>query len=339
MPAPALPPGLIDAWHEVLDEAVAYRELCPWDSIAPDAVLGVVDAVTGETDWCTVMGHGEELFGTAIYPGDAGYASLRGLESIDQLDAPVAQRAVTVTFESAATLMPRCKRLLKQVGRSFRGAHAWPEVLVHEPGLVPVPPSSLPQLHRIANALRGLAALVPVCADDHTGGACAHPDRAWVIEPPFEVEQRRQRQLPPAEQAPAAPPPCNQLEVARLRAASKALHEPWFVDWFPGPIVDGPEARGRPFYTTHLMVVHPESGAILGVDVGRLEGVPADLQALVLDCAGRLGVPAGILVRRQELAVALAPMAAALGVPLRMEPRLVGVTHAVHDSFMQFMVR
>ncbi|MEO6594990.1 MAG: hypothetical protein ABIP94_09590 [Planctomycetota bacterium] len=335
----ALDPALAAAWHHVLDVAVGVLELEPWGHIAPDAVLGVHDPVSREVDWCTVMGHAGEVFGIAMYQGDEGYATLHRLEqdAVDELDVQIAQRAVTLTFESAATTTPASKTVLKRLGRKFRGARAWPELLVHEPGLFPIPPWNETQLERIANALCGVAAFVPWAFDDGDGGVCPVPGRAWVTAPPFADGDRRQEVLPAVIEVPVATLPFDQVEVARLRSNSASSSEHWFLDWFCGPsVIDGSEAAGRPFFSTHLMALDLGSGMLLGADVGRLATVAADLLAIVLRLCARQGVPAAIVVRRRELLVALQPLASALGVSLRHEPGLIEVSRNLLSSFLVF---
>lgn len=340
-PPPPLPPGLASVWPHVLEIATGIRDLRPWDYFAPDAIVGVRNAATGETDWCTVMGQNGEVYGISMYPGDAGYESLHRIlhNEVDEFDLEIAQRCTTLFFESAADLMPATKKLLKSLGSSFRGKNAWPELLVHEPGMVPVPPWNAAQLHRIAEVLCGLASLVPWVCDDPHGGSCQVAGHAWVTVNPFGAEDRHQEALPKVgPPAAAAPAPFDRLAAARLRNGKARHAGRWFVEWFAGlGIVDGTETNGRPYFATHLLVLDLDSDLILGVHVGRLETVTADLQALALKTAAQLGLPAELRVRRGDLAAALQPFAAELGVPLACDPELAEVTDHVQDELLRFL--
>lgn len=340
LPQPELSPALASAWHHAIDIAVATAQLAPWERVAPDAVLGVDHPDSRETDWCTVMGHANTVFGIAIYPGVAGYETLRRLPGIDEFDAQVAQLAITVTFESAATLAPESKRLLQRLGRRFRGARAWPEVLVHEPGMVPIPPWTAAQLDRVANAMTGVAAMVPWADLDPAGGTSPDPDRAWVTTPPFGDSNRRLQALPAPIAQPVELPPFDRLAVARLRAASKPTGGKWYLDWFCGlSVVDGPETEGRPYFNSHLILLDVGTGMMLGMNVGRLQTVAADLQALLLTVIERHGMPAVLVARRADVATALQPFAADLGVPLQHAPEMIAATRDVHSHFMRFLGR
>ncbi|MBM4061264.1 MAG: hypothetical protein FJ265_09255 [Planctomycetes bacterium] len=340
---PSVPPPkepLSPAWQHVVEIAVTVGELAPWQHFAPDALVGVLDPASGETDWCVAMGHDGELYGVAIYAGDAGYASwlrvARG--EVDEFDAPLVQRAITLTFESAATVLPATKRIHQALGRRFRGAHAWPELLVHEPGYFPIPPWHDRQLHRAANALAGVAALLPWAHGDPHGGRCPVEGKAWCTQPPFRDRDLAQVALPEVHERPAAPPPFDQLATARLLNDGRPRQGPWLLDWFCGPsVVDGPEAEGRPFFLVNLLVIHLASEMILGVDAVRLDRVAAGLQELVASTVTKVGLPQELLVRRGDLAALLQPFAQALGAPLRHDPHLVEVTRAVHDEFVRFV--
>lgn len=340
-PPPPLPPELADIWPPVLEIATGLRDLRPWEYFAADAVFGVRHPATGEVDWCTVMGQNGEVFGISMYPGDAGYQSLHRIlhDEVDEFDRQIARHCTTLFFESAADLLPTTKKLMKSLGRSFRGKNAWPELLVHEPGMVPVPPWSPAQLNRIADVLCGLANLAPWVSSDPHGGLCQVDGHAWVTAPPYDREDRRLAELPQVgPRASLAPAPFDRLAAARLRNSQNRRAGRWFVEWFAGlSIVDGPEVAGRPYFATHMLLLDLDSDMMVGVHVGRLDAVAADLQALVLKTAGQFGLPAGLHVRRPELAEALQPFAAELGVPLACEPKLAHVTKVVRNELLQFL--
>lgn len=337
--APALDPALAAAWQLALDAAVTVNHLEPWLHVDPEAVLGVRDPRSGEVDWCVVIGHGGEMFGAAVYLGHEGYASLHQLNhgEIDEFDQLVSQRAVSICFESAATCTPETKKLLKALGRQFRGAHAWPEILVHEPGMVPVPPWSEAQLLRITNALAGLAALVPWAGVDPEGGVSPVASRTWCIEPPFAGADPHQVELPPVSRHLPEPPPFDQLAATRLRAKEQGAAA-WFVEWFTmGDVIDTGEVGSRPYFAAYLLVIDVESGLILGTEVSSVQETASRMQQLVVRLVVQHGRPASLLVRREDLAATLRPFAAALDVLLQHEPELIELTRQVHGSFGQFM--
>lgn len=335
-----LSPALATAWSHTLDIAAGIRELRPWEHFAPDAILGVRDPISGETDWCTVMGHDDEVYGVAIYSGDAGYESLHRIlhEEVDEFDAPIIQLCTTLVFGASAELIPATKRLLKGLGRSYRGAAAWPELLVHTPGLLPAPPRDEATLRRLANALTGLAKLAPWATDDATGGACQVPGHAWTTTFPFGDADRRTAPLPKVGPRPVMTAPFDQLAASKLRSSSSPRRGRWMVDWFSGMgVVDGPEAQGQPFFTTHLFLLDVDSDLMVGVNVGRVSTVVADLQQLVLESAARQGLPNALWVRRRELVPALQPLAQALGVSIEHKPELAEVAQHVFGEMMGFL--
>lgn len=340
-PTKDLSPAMASAWQHLIEISVGIREIAPWEVFSPNAVLGVRDPVSGDMDWCNVMGQDGDVFGVAVYSGDAGYATLHRIlnDEIDEFDVAIAQRAVTLTFESASTAIPATKQLMKQLDRKFRGSNAWPEVLTHEPGLLPRLPHEEAQLDRLANALCGLAAMAPWACEDPDGGACTEPDHYWATEFPF---SERERFLAPEPQV-AAPvvvlPPFDQLAAARIRQSTTSRNGQWYLDWFCSiTTIDDPK-EGPPYFPAHLVCLDLTSGTLIRVDITKIDEAVHQLQAIVLREGEKRALPERILVRRQDLHIALQPVANALGISLELEPELAELSHNMQDQLLNFLAR
>ena len=332
----------IAAWQRAIDLSIELGKAAPWECVSADAILGIRDPVSREADWCTVMGHAGEVFGVAIYPGDDGFATLQRLldDDVDEFDAAITQRAITLTFESASTLAPATKKLMKVLGRAFRGGRAWPELLLHEPGLAPAPALGEVRLQRVANTLCGLNSLLGWARNDPNGSASADDEHAWVTSPPFGEGDRQQQKLPILATKPSTPPPYDRLAVERVRAGNAARRGKWFLDWFPGHgVIDGPEAEGRPFFICHVVLLDLENGLMLATEIGRVATIASDIQHLLLRSFIKSGLPETLLVRRQEVAEMLGPLVQALGIPMHRDARLCEVTREVHEGLTSFLAR
>ena len=94
--------------------------------------------------------------------------------------------------------------------------------------------------------------------------------------------------------------PFDQLAATKLRSSSSPRRGRWLVDWFSGMgVIDGPEAQGQPFFTTHLFLLDVDSDLMVGVHVGRVSTVVADLQKLMLDTGARRALPNALFGRRR----------------------------------------
>lgn len=341
-PAPALSPELTSAWQYTLDIASGIRDLAPWEYINPDAILGVRDPVSGEIDWCMTIALADGFSGVAIYQGDTGYASLQRLlqGEVDEFDTPIAQHCVTLMFHSAATVRPETKQLMKQLERKFRGSGAWPELLTHEPGFMPELPRDVAQLTRIANALCGLASMVPWASADEGGGACNEANHAWATASPFDELARFLTPLPKVPVLVIETPPFDQVAVARLQKRKTAHQGQWYVDWFCGLSgVFDPASGERGYYVVHLLCIEISTGLMLAMDISTVAEATGQLQAIILREAEKHAVPEAVFVRREALQTALQPLAKELGITLQLKPELREATHELRDQLTNFLSR
>jgi hypothetical protein len=278
-----------------------------------------------------------------MYPADAGYATLQGAvdEEIDEFDAAFAQLAITLQFESSATILPATRKVFKAIGRTYRGAHAWPELCEHEPGFFPAPLRDEAQLQRTANTLRGLVHLLPWARRDPAGGAVDDGDRAWVTAPPFGPGDLQLQTLPVVRPAPVASPPFDEIAVRRLVGGGRARSGvTWFLDWFTGhDVIDGPEAEGRPYFLCHLLLLDTNSGMLLACELARLSEVAQGLQQVLLQTCERFGLPERLIVRRETVAETLQPLAQRLGIGLNRDAKSVGITRRLYAEITSFLGR
>jgi len=339
---PPLSAEALQAWDEVLQVADAVRAAEPWLHTSNIATLGVRDPVTGEINWCRILGQDQQFFGIAIYPGDACYATLQRAEArqVEEFDIQITQKVAILEFTRSADVTPQCKAILKQLRRTYRGANSWPDLVWREPGYVPVPPWEPIMLRRIANALRGLLALMPWLQQQSHRGRCDDAGQAFVIEPPFDASRLVQVPIPQLQPAPVEVPVHDRLAARRLQQSAGAAHGPWYLDWFSGfGVVDGPEAAGRPYFLGHMVVLDLQSDQILGMDVARIEEVPAKLQQNLLGTIPKSGCPPELVIRRASLMPILQPLANDLGIELVLDPASVQFTHGVVQSMLGFFGR
>ncbi len=338
--AGVLTPDAIAAWSALLDRAEAFRDLAPWRWINGTSLLGVRDHRSGQTDWCSIMGQGGETFGVVIYPGDAGLSSLsRMLGDVpDEFDAVIQQFALVLTFNDRDYVTKDMAAVLKACGRRYRGANAWPELIVHDPGYFPMPPRDIEHLRRITTVLESLLEMCAQAAKQPGWDMHDAQDRPWVatLDASGMIAVVREA-MPTIEAAPLPVVPIDEVAVARVRAKPRRAGSAVLIDWFVGSaVIDGPEAEGRPYFITHVMAFDPSSGMILGVEMGRLAEVWEDTAKLILKISESTGVPAQVILRRPEALTIMGPLAAALGTDLSLRPETADVIRHFRDQLGAF---
>ncbi|MGP4105677.1 plasmid pRiA4b ORF-3 family protein [Virgibacillus sp. L01] len=128
-----------DPWEDVLLKAKEFNKLKPWEFMDDNQIFAVVDSVSGERLFCSVLGGAGEMFGLAVYPGEQGYSTLMDtLESdISDMDFILKQRSLLVSFEDRLDLEKEDYDLVKAYNVSFRGKKSWPEFRSFKPGYYP----------------------------------------------------------------------------------------------------------------------------------------------------------------------------------------------------------
>jgi len=146
--ASTLSPEILALWQVVLDLAEKIRELNPWLFVNGSTLLGVRDPVSGETDWCSIMGQERQCLGIVIYSGQPGlaryYQMMQQAGDVNkEIDAQISQHAMVLIYNDKKYNHPDMETILQACGRRYRGAYAWPELCLHEPGFYPHPPQDL----------------------------------------------------------------------------------------------------------------------------------------------------------------------------------------------------
>ncbi|GEM_PF-4108273 len=123
--------------------ATEFQSLAPWKTFSDTPMIAHVDPVTNLTVYCSILGANEEVFGLAMYPGDAGLQSLlRMLVPVDNAppdtEAGMLQTAWLLSFDVRRELMVEDKALLKAAGvRMQKGVRRFPTFHSHEPAWLP----------------------------------------------------------------------------------------------------------------------------------------------------------------------------------------------------------
>ena len=257
----------------------------------------------------------------------------------DAFDAILQQSARVLTFSDRADITKDMAAILKESGRRYRGANAWPELLIHDPGYFPMPPQDETTLRR---TFLTLDCLLVMCGIAQREPGWDHDDadgRPWVAALDSAGQITLARHHYPLPSVPASPiVPLDDVAIARVLKADAKLAGPLLVDWFPGTsVIDGPDADGRPYFVLHIVVLDPRTGMVLDVGLSRLTTIWPDVVRCVLKSAAQVGVPLELSVRRPEAVDILRPLAERLGCEVVHRPNVAPVVRELRDGLMRFL--
>jgi hypothetical protein len=328
LPAPAM-----DEWRRLYEAAIELKKQAPWEWMWEDEVFGVRNPETGEIGYVSIMGANGEHLALAVYLGSEG---LDGFRQMSQgrgftdpyflLEIPQLQ----VSFEDRNTLHAKDREVIKSLGLKFRGRLAWPMFRNYTPGCMPwfvtpqdarfltvVIEQALDVTHRLGDD-RGL--LEP--AEPGQLLVRVQAAQGWSDEWPV-PEPVKARSLP-------------KVDTRRLTAMRQQFPHQKFsleADLFVMPSAIQEKDDPRPLLPYLLLIVEGRSGMIVGNEIAvakpALDAVWAQAQMGMMDTITRLqAIPQQISVRDQRLHDLLVPIAAGLGIRLKVARRLRALDEA-----------
>lgn len=344
---PKSPDVPLELWRRALDAVLAFRGLAPWGWMNDGEIAALVDA-RGQPWFASVLGAARQVFGLALYRGNAGLRvvkrlmAARGPEDWEELR--FAQDGLTIWFGSKRELSPEERDRYATLGyRPARGARlAWPSILDHRPGWVAWPPDqdgvawlleALAPVCRLAEILRTYPGLY------HGRGQFEFPLLSPKDLPagPEDLEWRLWEVQP--EPLPMRPVRIDDAEIAaRLGHLPMGKDVSLDLDWFYSP--EGVVEGGRPFYPKGIPILDTKSGTCLAMELGNatddIAQQAADQLVKIMLQAGC--VPRRVRVRRPELLAAMQPWLAGLGGSVKLVERLDNV-EVFRQGLLQFMGR
>jgi hypothetical protein len=327
----------LDDWRELYVAAEEFRNLEPWTWMSDADLFGVQDPRSREVGYCCVLGALGEVFALCVYLGAeglAGYGKMQSWETDRHLeDLPFTQKCLMASFEDRERLQKEDRDIIKKLGLKFRGRDSWPLFRSQLPGYFPWYVTkeealfltvALQQATDVATRFnedddlltppeQGLVFTRVPAAEGKVGSW--RDD--WVSPEPFERDEPEF-------------PPVDTQRLDRILRNSSRSPTTWEVDFlfFHAPVREG----GRPFFPMMFLVMDHKQG--VGLDTWLVP--PWEFFAVCrdrfLDLLERVqALPTRILVRRQEAATMLQPIASALRIKVRLVKAL-GQVRAFRDA-------
>lgn len=334
-----------EEWIRLFEAMIAIKEMAPWQWMSEDDLFGVQDPASGEVYYVSVMGELGEHLAIAAYPGAEGlggfFAMHQGVLEVNP-DAYYLVPQLQASFEDRADLSDKDRQLIKDLGYKFRGKQAWPLFRSHRPGFLPwyleaaearLLALILEQVLDVAPRFREDRRLLKVTPDgvylvrvaQLVGGSLVWEDRRLKVDasPPsikIEMDMRLLNHL---------------KELPRSNDAVEIG-----VTMLPAPVR---ETGFRPFFLFIVLVVHAQSGFILGQEMlDPREGLDAMwgqvTQSVAKILARYQAIPRTMRVGTPLLEGLLQPLAAELSSRVKLVRRLPALSEA-QEALLAFMQR
>lgn len=327
-PGAAASQPTLDEWRRLYAAAAAFKGIEAWEWMWDSPLFGVQNPEDGQTGYCSVMGALGQYHAFGVYRGAAGLASWQriqaeGRKKIPDTEIFFVQDCLMASWGSRSALDSQDLGILRRLGLSFRGRHAWPLFRDHLPAYHPWYLSAH-QARFLACALEQ-AREVALRFRKNPKTLAPKGDRLLVRVPQRRGgEETWEDRWLPAEPAPLPPvvsDPLDEVRLVRIAKKCERVDGVWQADRFHlfAPIADG----GRPFYPALFLAVDAAFQIIVGQGMDHPGEGLAPLRAHFLEAMETSGaIPRELWVKRTEVADCLRPLAERLGIGLHQKRAL-----------------
>ncbi len=296
-------------WRELVEAADAFRKDACWRWVSDADTFGIEDPATRTTVYCSIMGALGKHFALSCYLGPDGLWSLERMKLSDEtgqcdtFDAFCSQRCLTVMFVDKKEVEKKDRDLLRRLGFEFKGKSSWPVFREFVPGYPPLDldASKAILFTKVIEQTRDVAHRARV----QEGLLEPREDRLMLIRAPV-VKNGKVVEWRDSWEKPTAYPACieevPEYERSTLKEHARrltTLPDGWEVDFFYSTsLVKEGDGAFRPVV---MLCVSSKSGAVIGVDLTRIEDVAFDFPEFLLKMFEKTGVkPRAVRTRKPE---------------------------------------
>ncbi|BDG36430.1 plasmid pRiA4b ORF-3 family protein [Saccharococcus caldoxylosilyticus] len=333
-----------NVWRALLEKAVAFNRLAPWQWMDDDEIFLVIDPETNERLYCSVIGALGQEHGMVVYIGEQGYKSLQHLlkHPYPEQDPVYTQRAVLISFADRNELSKEDYELLRSQGMTFRGKKQWPQFRSFIPGYYPwtiseeeakLVTTALDQALDVARRVgEGELSLPVFLQDDKIFARIGEKREGTVVW--------RDGLVPLAGLEAGEKAPAYELLVdPKLMKMVKNIGQVYYGSIeFDAGYINRPvqKKRGeRPYFPIFVLAVDVNTGLIIHNDLLPVENVVMRVQKSFLDMLLRLGKMPREIRMKKETKQMLAPVLRKLPIRTMEVPRTPASEH-VRRTFEMF---
>lgn len=132
----------LEQWKVLYETATRIKELKPWEKFWDMDLIGVRNGEEEDTVFYSILGRGGNCYGIAVYEGYEGLNSFMMLTMQESMNlkpeyAMFHQKNLTCYWGNREELTAKQRKIIKDLGYSFRGKNQWLYFLSFEPGYYP----------------------------------------------------------------------------------------------------------------------------------------------------------------------------------------------------------
>jgi len=132
----------LEQWKVLYETATRIKELKPWEKFWDMDLIGIRNGAEEDTVFYSILGRGGECYGIAVYEGYEGLNSFMMLTMQQSMNlkseyAMFNQKNLTCYWGNRDELTNKQRKIIKDLGYSYRGKNQWLYFLSFEPGYYP----------------------------------------------------------------------------------------------------------------------------------------------------------------------------------------------------------
>jgi len=132
----------LEQWKVLYEAATRIKELKPWEKFWDMDLIGICHESEEDSVFYSILGRGGDCYGIAVYEGYEGLNSLMMLAMQEQMNlapefAMSHQKNLTCYWGNREELTDKQRKVIKELGYTYRGKNQWLYFLSFEPGYFP----------------------------------------------------------------------------------------------------------------------------------------------------------------------------------------------------------
>lgn len=132
----------LEQWKALYEAATRIKELKPWEIFWDMDLIGISNADKEEPVFYSILGRGGECYGIAVYEGFEGLNSFLMLTMQQSMNlsseyAMFNQKNLTCYWGNREELTDKQRKIIKELGYTYRGKNQWLYFLSFAPGYYP----------------------------------------------------------------------------------------------------------------------------------------------------------------------------------------------------------
>jgi hypothetical protein len=327
----------LDVWQRLYATSTKVREMEPWLWLEETDIFGVKDPESDTVLFVSVMGLMGEYLAVALYPGAKALAHFWQMQAQPEPEETAGMvleiRQIHAAFGKKSELDAREKKVVKELGLTFRGTNVWPYFRSFMPGYFPWVIDA-EEARLLILALEQLLVVAPRVKEDRRLVARKSHTANYFVRVPHQqagaIEWRDEHHdYPPPASSFRITIPIDVVNAVRAMTPSDLTVE-MDVAQSHFPIGKKGERLQIPWM---MLAAEPQSHFILGVELlavkENLEDMWMQVPAKFLQMIVKHGIrPQCLALRTPWVEMVMQGICKDLGIEIKRDPKLRAVTQA-----------